>query len=212
MPESVTHRQPMPENACAAVILAAGASTRLGQAKQLVAIEGESLLVRTVRMAREVECEPIVVVTGFEAERMRDALADLPVVIAENADWRSGMGSSLRCGVAALNTLDKLNPPDVVVSDVLILVCDQIALSAALLREVLRVHARGERPITASLYARRAGVPAVFPAKYFPELLQVEGDRGARGILERHSGEVALVEFHDGVIDLDTPEQLRDLP
>jgi molybdenum cofactor cytidylyltransferase len=195
----------MSEHGCAAVILAAGASTRLGQPKQLVAIEGEPLLVRTSRLVVEAGCHPVVVVTGFDAERMQDALADMPVIIGENIDWMSGMGSSLRCGVAALEGM--VGRP----SDVLILVCDQIALSVELLRELLRVHALGNQPITASRYAGRAGVPAIFPARYFPELQRVEGDRGARGILELHAEDVALVEFGDGVIDLDTPEQLRDL-
>jgi len=195
----------MSEKACAAVILAAGASTRLGQAKQLVSINGEALLLRTVRVAREAGCGPIVVVTGFDAERMRAVLEDAAVMVVNNEDWRSGMGSSVRCGVAALDGLDP-RP-----SDALLLVCDQIALSADVLRELRRVHARGERPITASRYAGRAGVPAIFAAQYFPELLQVEGDRGARGVLERHADDVALIEFGDGVMDLDTPEQLGDL-
>jgi molybdenum cofactor cytidylyltransferase len=195
----------MSENRCAAVILAAGASTRLGQPKQLVAIEGEPLLVRTARLALEAGCHPVVVVTGFDAERMRRSLADIPVILRENADWKSGMGSSLRCGVAALEGM--VGRP----SDVLILVCDQIALSVELLRELLRVHALGQRPITASHYSGRAGVPAIFWQGYFPELLQAEGDRGSRGILDRHVEDVTLVEFGDGAIDLDTPEQLRGL-
>jgi molybdenum cofactor cytidylyltransferase len=84
-------------------------------------------------------------------------------------------------------------------------------LSAGFLNELRRVHALGEKPVTAAHYAGRAGVPAIFMARFFPELLKVEGDRGARAILERHAAEVALVEFEDGVIDLDTPEQLRHL-
>ena len=195
----------MSENTCAAVILAAGASTRLGQPKQLVCIGGEPLLVRTVRLAREAGCEPVVVVIGFEAQRMREALAGIPAVIVENHGWQSGMGSSLRFGVAALA---QVVPGS---SAVLLLVCDQIALSAGFLNELRRVHELSEKPITAAHYAGRAGVPAIFTARFFPELLKVEGDRGARAILERHAAEVALVEFEDGVIDLDTPEQLRHL-
>jgi molybdenum cofactor cytidylyltransferase len=195
----------MSERACAGVILAAGASTRLGQPKQLVPIGGEPLLLRTVRMAREAGCNPIIVVLGFEAERMRKVLIDAPVLILENEEWRSGMGSSLRRAVAAL---DKLEPRS---SDALVLVCDQTALSAQLLRELLRAHSLGLRSITASRYAGRAGVPAIFSAHHFPELLRVEGDRGARGIIERHSDDVTIIEFEDGVKDLDTPEQLHDL-
>jgi molybdenum cofactor cytidylyltransferase len=195
----------VPERACAAVVLAAGASTRLGQAKQLVSIDGEPLLLRTVRLAREAGCAPIVVVIGFEAERMRAELADAAVIAVTNEAWESGMGSSLRCGIAALDGVD---PRPL---DALLLVCDQTALGVDVLREVRRVHARGERPITACCYAGHAGVPAIFSSRYFPELLRVEGDRGARGVLERHDGDVAVVAFDGGVEDLDTPEQLGDL-
>ena len=195
----------MPEHGCAAVILAAGASTRLGRAKQLVPVSGEPLLSRTARLAREASCDPVIIVLGFEAEEMRAALADAPVQLVENEKWRSGMGSSLRCGVAALYGLDPCP------SDAMMLVCDQIALTAEFLCELRHVHARGERPITASHYSGRAGVPAIFAAQYFPELLRAEGDRGARGILEQHPEDVTSVEFTAGVKDLDTPEQLREL-
>lgn len=195
----------MSESNCAAVVLAAGASTRLGEPKQLVVVDGEPLLLRTVRVAREAGCDPVVVVLGFEAQRMRAALGGMPVLFAENANWHSGMGSSLRRGMEALADID----PGI--AGVLVLVCDQTALSAEVLRELRRVHARGDRSITASRYSGRVGVPAIFSAPYFPELMRVEGDRGARGILERHTGDVATVEFADGVKDLDTPEQLRDL-
>jgi molybdenum cofactor cytidylyltransferase len=195
----------MSERTCAAVILAAGASTRLGQPKQLVPIDGEPLLLRTVRMAREAGCNPIIVVLGFDAERMRKVLIDAPVLILENEEWRSGMGSSLRRGVAVLEKLEPRSP------DALVLVCDQTALSGQLLRELRRAHTLGLRSITASRYAGRAGVPAIFSAQHFPELLQLEGDRGARGIIERHGDDVTIIEFEDGVKDLDTPEQLHHL-
>lgn len=195
----------MPERGCAAVILAAGASTRLGRAKQLVPVSGEPLLSRTARLAREVGCDPVIVVLGFEAEEMRAVLADAPVHLVENEDWRSGMGSSLRRGVAALYELDPCS------SDAMVLVCDQIALTTEFLRELRHVHARRERPITASHYSGHAGVPAIFATRYFPELLGAEGDRGARGILEQHPEVVTNVEFEAGAKDLDTPEQLRGL-
>lgn len=195
----------MPEPACAAVILAAGASTRLGQPKQLISIGGETLLSRTARLAREAGCDPVIVVLGFDAARMCVALADAPVILVQNHDWQSGMGSSLRRGIAAVTQLD---PPP---SEALLLVCDQLALTAGLLRELRRVHACGEKPITAACYAERPGVPAIFSARYFAELMEVEGDRGARGVIDRHAEDVALVEFEDGTLDLDMPEQLRDL-
>ncbi len=187
----------MPE--VCAVILAAGASTRLGEPKQLVKVDGESLLKRTVRLAREAGCHPVVVVLGFEAERMRaEAYSELGTIIVTNSEWPTGMGSSVRCGVEAAMRAGSEN--------VLLLVCDQLALSADVLRRLLATHRAGS--ITASRYGGRPGVPAVFPSSFFPELLKVTGDRGARKILEEQAQMVNCVDFPQGELDLDTKEQL----
>lgn len=192
----------MPEPGCAAVILAAGASTRLGQPKQLVVVKEEPLLARTTRMALQSGYAPIIVVTGFEQEKMQAALAGLPVKFVHNPDWREGMCSSLRCGIQALDFSTK---------DALLLVCDQVALSVEFLCELLHVHRLHERPITAARYEGRLGVPAIFPAAFFPDLCEIKGDRGARGLLESHANEVTEIEFAAGAVDLDTPEQLKRL-
>jgi len=191
----------MPEPGCGAVLLAAGASSRLGQPKQLVRIEGEPLLRRAVRMACEAGCDPVAVVLGYEAEWMRGALDGLAAMPVVNEEWREGIGSSLRFGVAALIGLDACP------GNILVLVCDQVALSAELLRGLLRIHG-SDGSITATRYGGRLGVPAVFSSDFFPELLAVAGDRGAREILERHARQVRAVDFPGGELDLDTPEQL----
>ena len=192
----------MPEPSCAAVVLAAGASLRLGQAKQLLAIAGEPLLQRAVRIADEAGCQPIIVVLGFEADRMRSALDGFRVIISVNKDWRAGMGSSMRCGVEA--ALQISPPPE----DILLMVCDQIRLSADVLRQLLRLHGLANYPITAARYRGRLGVPGVFSSIFFPDLLDVSGDRGARGILERNAACVGTVDFLEGELDLDTPDDL----
>lgn len=184
-----------------AVLLAAGASTRLGEPKQLVEVEGESLLKRTVRLAREAGCRPVVVVLGFESERMRAALdSRLDTIIVTNSGWPSGMGSSLRCGVNAAMRAGAEN--------VLLLVCDQLALSVDVLERLIEVHRGGATPITAARYDGRPGVPAIFASSLFPELLKVSGDRGARKILEEQMQLVSLVDFPEGELDLDTRQQL----
>jgi molybdenum cofactor cytidylyltransferase len=171
----------MSEPSCAAVILAAGASRRLGQAKQLVKIDGEPLLGRTVRLAAQAGCQPVVVVLGFEAHRMRSALEGFRVIVAVNENWDTGMGSSMRCGV---ETALRTSPPP---EDILLMVCDQVRLTAEVLRRVLDLHGSRKYPITAACYGGRLGVPAVFSSIFFPDLLDVSGDRGARGILERNA-------------------------
>ncbi|MFZ0759047.1 MAG: nucleotidyltransferase family protein [Candidatus Sulfotelmatobacter sp.] len=193
----------MSEPSCAAVILAAGASRRLGQAKQLVEIDGEPLLGRTVRLAAQVGCQPIVVVLGFEAHRMRSALDGFRVIVAVNENWRSGMGSSMRCGV---ETALEISPPP---EDILLMVCDQVRVTADVLRQLLRLHGLAKYPITAARYSGRLGVPAVFSSIFFPDLLDVSGDRGARAILERNAVRVGTVDFLEGELDLDTPDDLE---
>jgi molybdenum cofactor cytidylyltransferase len=185
----------MSEPSCAAVILAAGASRRLGQAKQLVKIDGEPLLGRTVRLAAQAGCQPVVMVLGFEAHRMRSALEGFRVIVAVNENWDTGMGSSMRCGV---ETALRTSPPP---EDILLMVCDQVRLTAEVLRRVLDLHGSRKYPITAACYGGRLGVPAVFSSIFFPDLLDVSGDRGARGILERNAERVGGVDFLEGELD-----------
>jgi molybdenum cofactor cytidylyltransferase len=193
----------MPDFRCAAVVLAAGASTRLGQPKQLVRLEGESLLHRTARLALEAGCSPVLVVLGFEAETLRAELHGLNVDVVVNHEWQEGMGASLRSGMEALRKRDP--QPNAV----LVLVCDQPRLAADHLRTLLAHHQSARRiAITASVYARRAGVPAIFAAKLFSALLASSGDRGARNLIRAHAAEVQGIPWPAGELDLDLPEDL----
>lgn len=193
----------MSEQRIATVILAAGKSRRLRQPKQLIQLAGESLLRRTARLAVEAGCAPVFVVLGFEAKRMCPELNGLPVEALINPDWPEGMGSSVRCGVAAAQAAG--------VDNVLLMVCDQPRLSAEHVRTLLTSHEAAGASITASRYEGRFGVPAVFAAQLFPELLQIHGDRGARQLIERHGDAVQAVEWADGTLDIDFPEHIREI-
>jgi molybdenum cofactor cytidylyltransferase len=185
----------------AAVVLAAGASRRLGQPKQLILVEGESLLHRTARVALEAGCSPVVAVLGFAAERVTAALAGLPVEAVINANWSAGMGSSLACGVVAAR---RVRPET---DALLILVCDQPRLTAEHLRSLLALHASGTAAVTASAYAGRAGVPAVFASSLFLELERIDGDRGARDLISGRGAQI--VDWPDGAWDIDFPKDLH---
>jgi molybdenum cofactor cytidylyltransferase len=190
---------------CAAIVLAAGASTRLGQPKQLLQLDGESLLHRTVRIAGEAGCDPIFVVLGYEAERMRQEITDLQPMPVINPDWESGMASSLRCGVEGL--MKKTPLP----RRVLVLLCDQAKLSAEILSRLIQTSARTNSVITASNYAGRLGVPAIFHESLYPDLLEVKGDQGARAVIMQHVNQTSAVEFSEGAVDIDTPQDLAVL-
>lgn len=193
----------MSELRTAAVLLAAGASRRLGQPKQLIQLGNESLLRRTARLALASGCSPVFVVLGYEAEQLCPELDGLPVLAITNENWAEGIGSSLRCGVAAAQRTRAEN--------VLLLVCDQPRLSLEHLQSLLARHYRTGAPITASCYEERVGVPAIFALPLFPELLEIRGDRGARQVIERHAAVVQVVAWPEGAMDLDWPEQLTDI-
>jgi molybdenum cofactor cytidylyltransferase len=196
----------MPDFRCAAVILAAGASARLGQPKQLLRVHGESLLHRSARLASEAGCSPVYVVLGFEAGQMTPELADLPVETVLNPAWQEGMGTSLRAG---MESLQRSQPQP---QAVLLVVCDQPRLTAEHLQALLNPHKahapNGKVAITASFYAQRNGVPAIFSASLFSELLAISGDRGARDLMRSHAAEVEGIPWPAGELDLDRPEDL----
>ena len=202
MPEG--DAEPAREPRIAAVVLAAGASRRLGEPKQLIQVAGESLLRRSARLALEAKCAAVFVVLGFEAERLRGELDGRPVEVVVNTEWAEGMGSSLRCGVRSAS---ESRPK---VDGVLVMVCDQPLLTVEHLRRLLQAHRhrQGGGRITASAYAGRAGVPAVFAAEIFPELEAVQGDRGAREVLEREQGRVETVDWPEGIVDVDLPQHV----
>ena len=181
----------------AAIILAAGASTRLGQPKQLAALNGEPLLARAVRIAQQAGCSPVLVVLGAEADRIRTACPLSNVTVVLNEHWHEGMASSIRTGIEALRNHDNEHS----LSGVILMTCDQPAVTPSHLRALT---ASGE--ITASEYAGRRGVPAYFPASSFPALIQLSGDTGARDLLrDAHAITLPL-----GELDIDTPEALAE--
>jgi molybdenum cofactor cytidylyltransferase len=191
------------ETSCAAIVLAAGASTRLGQPKQLLQMNGESLLHRTIRLAEEGGCAPIFVVLGFEAERMQREIADLDVRVVINPKWQSGMGSSLRSGMEVLVKESQL-PQKVV-----LLLSDQPMLSSEILFSLVKKSAETDSLIAASSYTGRLGVPAVFRKELYPDLQEVEGDKGAREVIQVYRDQTASIDFPEGIIDIDTAQDLE---
>jgi CTP:molybdopterin cytidylyltransferase MocA len=173
----------------AAVVIAAGASTRLGEPKQLVVIAGETLLERAVRTAREAGCSPVVVVLGASAEVIRERCDLGGAVVVVNPGWEEGMASSIRIGVGAVGGAD----------GVVLMTCDQPAVTA---EHLLALTAAGE--VMASEYAGRRGVPAYFPAASFSALTELTGDAGARELLRS----AATVELVGGELDVDTAADL----
>lgn len=185
----------------AAVVLAAGGSARMGEPKQLLRFQGVALVRRMADVALEAGCDPVLVVVGRDHTQIAAELESLAVTLVPNDAWERGLGSSLRAGITALPAVDA----------VIILACDQPHVSAALLRQLIATQHDTGKPMVASAYAGTVGVPALFVASCFEELCSLGDDAGAKALLRARPHEVATVDFVEGAIDLDTPENYRRL-
>ncbi len=186
------------------VILAAGSSSRLGRPKQLIEIQGKTLLQRAVDEAQKSRADGLVVVLGWNPELIKtdfDAEA-IPFVVNEN--WEQGMASSMQKGLRFLLENDQ---PD----QVILMLCDQPFVDSAYLDQLFEESAMAEKGIVASFYSNTLGVPALFSKKYFPELLALKGQEGAKKVLLEHREDVLKIDFPNGAIDLDTEADLRGL-
>lgn len=187
----------------AVVVLAAGASRRLGYPKQLVLFEGNPLVRRAAEAALGVPQAPVAVVLGAHEARIRPALDGLPIDVLYNPDWAEGLAASVRQGVAYAEAQGA--------GAVLFLLVDQPFVTGELLREVVRVYHATGQPLVACQYGPERGVPLLIDQRYFPELRALRGDRGAKVLLHRYPDHVSPVSFPEGIFDLDTPQDWTNL-
>jgi molybdenum cofactor cytidylyltransferase len=184
----------------AAIVLAAGASTRMsGRIKQLLVYRGEALLEHAVSQASA--CfEPVIVVVGAHAEVVRSFFERRPeILVVENTNWKSGMGSSISAGMQAMPECD----------GVAILLADQPLVTAEHL-SAMRDRFQGE--IVAARYNDSVGVPAIFPKRLFSALQTLSGEQGARSILRDSAERVIAFDLPEAAIDIDTLEDFSALP
>ncbi len=200
MKQNATHKT-------AAIILAAGASKRLGHPKQLVMFADETLLERTVKRALNSPLRKIIVVLGKSAERFQKLLQPYNVEIAINQNWSAGISSSIAVGLKRLD--EQVSFTATVFDSALFLTCDQPFLTAELITQILQKYASTKSPIIASAYADCLGIPALFNSKLFPELLKLEGDRGAGVLIKKYKNSVSSIPFPAGEIDVDTEADLK---
>jgi molybdenum cofactor cytidylyltransferase len=177
------------------LILAAGRGSRFGgDLKQLADIAGETMLQRAVGLAQAVTPERVSVVLGYEHEKLRLLVKSVHTFV--NPNWQTGIGGSITFGVASLPAS---------ASAVLIYLCDQVALSEADLKCLCTAYEDEESRITCAAYAGGFGVPAIFPRVYFPQLVAIKGDSGAKQLL--HANPVISIPLEAAAIDIDTYEQ-----
>ncbi|WP_028526879.1 nucleotidyltransferase family protein [Runella limosa] len=185
------------------IILAAGESKRMGSPKQLLQIEGKSLIHRTAEIALATDCYPVVMVIGANKPQIAPEIVDLPLTIIDNPMWHEGMSSSVKIGLAGVYMTYKE------VEAVIILVCDQPYLSVSLLERMVEIYTTKKPRLIACRYGEELGVPALFDRTLFEELLDLKGDKGAKPVLMKHLDEAHILQFEAGSIDLDTPDEYQ---
>ena len=190
-------------NKGAIVLLAAGQSSRLGQAKQLIKYNGETLLNRSIRVCSNITRNELFVVLGHQAEAIRETI-DTPGNIIYNPEYKKGMGNSM--SFAVRNLIQKN------FDYIIFTLCDQIFLSENILKDLIKKFQDSNCGIILSQYDKRSGPPALFDKVYFEELIQLEGDLGAKAIAMKYKKDLCFISFPKGDVDIDEPSDLFKLP
>ncbi|HZF71594.1 nucleotidyltransferase family protein [Sulfuricurvum sp.] len=176
------------------LVMAAGTSSRLGQPKQLLELNGHTLLWHAATQALELTPH-VTVVLGHQSDQCRDSIKDLPLKTVVNANYKEGLGNSIAYGVS---TLDESNC-------VLIMLCDQPLIPQSHYEALIQTSKENPELIIASHYGKKSGVPAVFPKQYLPSLLKLQGDKGAKVLLETNIYQYIPL-THNYSKDIDTHE------
>jgi len=186
-----------------AAILAAGSSSRLGEPKQLVSFQGKPLLQHTIDELKKLGLAENVVVLGANEDLIKKEIDFKSVKPIHNESWEEGMASSLRLAVQTAKKKD--------LDGLLVLLSDQPFVNSELLGELIEFYKPNEEMIMASEYDDILGVPALFDRYYYRELMKMTGDTGARKLINTFQEKVKRVKFKKGAIDIDTPEDLKQL-
>ncbi len=190
----------------AAVVLAAGRSSRMAPANKLLTeIDGRAMVERAVDAALASQARPVVVVTGHDGDRVRDALADRDVAVIGNPDYAQGLSTSIRAGLVHL-------PKDI--DGAIFILGDMPRVTAAHIDRLIAAFNPAEgRGICVPTYRAKRGNPVLWSARYFAAMQALEGDTGARGLFGEHADQVCEVEMSDDgiLLDIDTPDALAAL-
>jgi molybdenum cofactor cytidylyltransferase len=184
----------------AAIILAAGRSSRMGRNKLLLDLDGKPILCHAVDQALGAGLSEIVVVSGHQASKVRAALGERPVKVIEAREHRLGMSASLKAGIRALHPKTEA---------VLVMLGDMPQVSAPLIQRLIAAYNPLEgRSIVVPTVDGKRGNPVLFDRRYFQEMLALEGDVGARHLIGAHDDQVAELAVDDAAVftDVDTPE------
>ena len=184
------------------IILAAGASGRMGKAKQTLEIEqGKSMLRKTAEAALETSLRPVVVVVGAHKKEVVPELERLGVTIIDNSKWEDGLASSMTIGLAGLYMMHKG------LTGAVVLVCDQPYVNPELLEYLVRRLNDSDKKAVVCRYGESWGFPALIGSSFFSEITHLTGEEDVTEVLKNYEKELDFVDFDKGNVDINTPEE-----
>jgi molybdenum cofactor cytidylyltransferase len=186
------------------IILAAGSSSRLGQPKQLLEFKGKTLLEIAVEAAQSSLADSCVIVLGANADLIVEKIRNTKVDQVINENWESGMASSMQKGLKYL--IEKSDPDQVI-----LMLSDQPFVDSNIINSLIENKINYDNEIIACSYNGTLGVPVLFTKKYFPELLSLTGNEGAKKLVMAHQDDLHTIDFPKGAIDIDTMEDYLNL-
>lgn len=188
----------------AAMVLAAGTSSRMGRPKQTVRVGGVPMLERVLKNYRESRVERVVVVIGGHADEVRSAVSFRDEVVVANPRFAEGMSSSLRLGIRHVGDADAA----------IIALGDQPFVRTSTINRIVSAYESWGARIVVPTYRGDRGNPVLFDRALFPQLGRIRGDVGAKSVVQRNAKDVLEVEVRDGGIlaDIDTPSDLEQWP
>lgn len=190
----------------AIVLLAAGGSTRLGRPKQTLSYGDATLLQHSLRVAEASAASKVVVVLGAQAQTILNQIQfGKKVEVVTNDDWENGIASSIHRGI------EKARGDDEKIHGIIIMMCDQPYVNTALLTQIINIQQQTGKPIVACGYDNTFGPPVFFHHTLFDDLLDLEGDVGARSIVQKHATEAEIIPFPEGSHDIDTESDYEKL-
>lgn len=201
-PATLSEDDERPEASVHGVVLAAGTSSRYGERNKLLeSRDGSPLLSHVVQTLLVSELDGVTVVVGFEADRVREAVAEFDVTVRENEAFQEGQSTSVATGVTAAREQDA--------DALLVALGDMPDVSTQTVDELIRAYRRGVGDAIAASWEKTRGNPVLFDSGYFDDLAAVDGDVGGREILLSDENAVAVETGDPGVVrDVDRPEDL----